>query len=142
MPQPVLQPSAERAAKLVHFGLVVGVVMIVLVFNFIRPAMGVEPPTELTTVLRIVAIGLLFLTVVVMRLVSGQIEPASTSDDRDAWWQVNLPKAMIVWALADGAATAGAVFWLLTGDYVLLAVVTGVALVLLVMHRPGVLIEV
>jgi hypothetical protein len=46
-----------------------------------------------------------------------------------------------VWALADGTAMAGAVFWLLTGDYVILAIVAGVALALLVMHRPAVLEE-
>ena len=142
MSQPVLHASAYTAARLVHFGLVLGVVMIVLVFNVVRPALGLEPSSELTTVFRIVAVLLLFLTVVLMRLVKGQIEPIRSSDERDAWWGANLPKAIVVWALADGAAMAGAVFWLLTGDWVILAVVTGVALALLVMHRPAVLMEI
>lgn len=142
MRQPVLQASPYRAAQLVHFGLVLGIVMIVLVFAFVRPALGVEQMDELTAVFRIVAVLLLFVTVVVMRLVRGQIEPIRSRDDRDAWWQATLPKAIVVWALADGAAMAGAVFWLLTGDYVILAVVTGVALALLVMQRPAVLAEI
>ena len=141
MNQPVLQASPYRAAQVVHFGLVLGVVMIVLIFAVVRPALALEQMGELTTVFRIVAVLLLFVTVVVMRLVKGQIEPIRSRDDRDAWWQATLPKAIVVWALADGAAMAGSVFWLLTGDYVILAVVTGVSLALLVMHRPAVLEE-
>jgi hypothetical protein len=141
MSQPVLQASPYRAARLVHFGLVLGVVMIVLVFAIVRPALGIEAMDQLTTVLRIVAVLLLFASVVVMRLARSRIEPIRSRDDREAWWLASLPKAIVVWALADGTATAGAVFWLLTGDYVILAVVTGVALALLVMHRPAVLEE-
>jgi hypothetical protein len=73
----VLQASPYRAARLVHFGLVLGVVMIVLVFAVVRPALGVEVMDQLTTVLRIVAVLLLFATVVVMRLVRSQIERRS-----------------------------------------------------------------
>jgi hypothetical protein len=121
----------------VHFGLVLGIGMIVLVFSFMRPALGVEQMDELTTVFRLVAIALLFVTVLAMRLTRSRIEPIRSRDERDAWWQANLPKVIVVWALADGAAMVGAVFWLLTGDYVILAVVTGVALALLLMHRPA-----
>jgi hypothetical protein len=135
--RPVLQASLYRAAQLVHFGLVLGIVMIVLLFSFVRPALGVEQMDELTTVFRIVAILLLFVTVMAMRLARSRIEPIRSRDERDIWWQANLPKAIVVWALADGAAIVGAVFWLLTGDYVILAVVTGVALALLLMHRPA-----
>lgn len=141
MTQPVLQPSPYRAAQVVHFGMVLGVVIIVLVFTVMRPALAVERMGELTTVFRIVALLALFLTVIVMRLVKAQIEPIRSRDDRDAWWQAVLPKAIVVWALADGAAMLGAVFWLLTGDYLILAVVTGVALAMLVLHRPAVLME-
>jgi hypothetical protein len=142
MSRPVLQASPYRAAQIVHFGLVLGVVMIALVFAVVRPALGIEPMGQLTTVLRIVAVLLLFATVVVMRLVRSRIEPIRSRDDQEAWWLATLPKAIVVWATADGAATAGAVFWLLTGDYMILAVVTGVALALLVMHRPAVLEEI
>lgn len=141
MSQPVLQASPYRAAQLVHFGLVLGIVMIVLVFTLVRPALGLARMDELTTVFRLVAILLLFVTVVVMRLARSRIEPIRSRDERDAWWQANLAKTIVVWALADGAAMLGAVFWLLTGDYVILSVVTGVALALLVMHRPAVLEE-
>ncbi len=110
-----------------HFGLVLGIGMIVLVFSFMRPALGVEQMDELTTVFRLIAIALLFVTVLAMRLTRSRIEPIRSRDERDAWWQANLPKVIVVWALADGAAMVGAVFWLLTGDYVILAVVTGVA---------------
>ena len=137
MNQPVLQTSLYRAAQLVHFGLVLGIAMIVLVFSVVRPVLGVEQMDDLTTVFRLVAILLLFLTVILMRLFRSRIEPIRSRDERDAWWRANLPKVIIVWALADGAAMVGAVFWLLTGDYVILAVVTGVALALLVMHRPA-----
>jgi hypothetical protein len=53
-----------------------------------------------------------------------------------------MARAMVVWAVAEGAALAGAMFWLLTGDFVILAVVTGVALVLLAANRPGALMGV
>lgn len=139
MSQPVLQVSPYRVAQTAHLGLVLGVVIIVLTFAIARPTLGEEPTAELTTAFRIASVALMFVTVVAMRLVRARIEPIRSRDDRDAWWQVNLPKAIIVWALADGAAMVGSVFWLLTGDYVILAVVTGVALALLVMHRPAVM---
>jgi hypothetical protein len=117
MPQEPQLQLTERSAGVVHKLLVVAVVMMVLVIAALRPAFGFESAGQLTTVFRVAAVG----------------------DDRDAWWRANFPRAIVVWALAEGSALAGTVFWVVTGDFVILAVVTGVSLALMVLSRPAAL---
>ena len=139
--EPQLQLT-ERSARIVHRLLVLGVALMVLVIAGLRPAFGFESMGQLTTVFRVAAVGVLLLSVIAMRIVRGSMDPVGQGDDRDGWWRANFPRAIVVWALAEGSALAGAVFWVVTGDFVILAAVTGVSLALLVWNRPGVLMGV
>ncbi len=136
--EPQLQLT-ERAARIVHTLLVFAVALMVLVIAGLRPAFGFESMGQLITVFRVAAVGVLLLSVIAMRIVRGGMDPVGRSDDHDGWWRVNFPRAIVVWALAEGSALAGAVFWVITGDFVILAVVTGVSLALLVLNRPATL---
>jgi hypothetical protein len=119
--------------------LVFAVALMVLVIAALRPAFGFDPMHQLTLAFRVAAAGVLLMSVIAMRIVRGGMEPAGRSDDSDAWWRANFPRAVVVWALAEGSALAGAVFWVVTGDFAILAGVTGVSLGLLVWNRPAVL---
>ena len=132
----------ERSARVVHKLMVFAVALMVLVIAGLRPAFGFESMGQLTIVFRVVAVGVLLLSMIAMRVVRGSMNPVGRGDDRDAWWRANFPRAIVVWALAEGSALAGAVFWVVTGDFAILAAVTGVSLALLVWNRPGVLMGV
>jgi hypothetical protein len=59
--------------------------------------------------------------------------PGTTADD---WWQVNLGRAIVVWALVDAPAILGTAAYLLTHDFrTLIAPFTG--LLLFVNYRPS-----
>ena len=139
--EPQLQLT-ERSARIVHTLLVFCVALMVLVIAGLRPAFGFESMGQLTIVFRVAAVGVLLLSMIAMRVVRGSMNPVGRGDDRDAWWRANFPRAIVVWALAEGSALAGAVFWVVTGDFAILAAVTGVSLALLVWNRPGVLMGV
>ena len=139
--EPQLQLT-ERSARIVHKLMVIAVVMMVLVIAALRPAFGFESMGQLTIVFRVVAVGVLLLSVIAMRIVRGSMDPVGHREDRDAWWRANFPRAIVVWALAEGSALAGAVFWVVTGDFAILAAVTGVSLALMAWNRPGVLMGV
>lgn len=139
--EPQLQLT-ERSARVVHKLMVFAVALMVLVIAGLRPALGFESMGQLTIVFRVAAVGVLLLSVMAMRIVRGSMDPVGHREDRDAWWRANFPRAIVVWALAEGSALAGAVFWVVTGDFAILAAVTGVSLALMVWNRPGVLMGV
>lgn len=142
MPREPQLRLTERTARIVHAGIVGGVAIMILVIAALRTTLSLDPFDQLTTVFRVVAVGVLLVSVFVMRAVRSSVEPVAPRGDRDAWWRANMARAMVVWAVAEGAALAGAMFWLLTGDFVILVVVTGVSLALLAANRPGALMGV
>ena len=119
--------------------MVAGVVAIALAFGFVREVAPPDP-LNIVLVLRLVAFAEVVGMLVLWRVLRGGMQPLRGGRDEDAWWQVNGPRAFVVWALAEGSATVGAVFWYLTGDALILVGVLGVSLLVLVVNRPGVLV--
>ena len=122
--------------------MVTGVGLMVVVFQFLRQVIDQEPYQDLVLVFRIVALAELVIAVILIRMVRRRMEPFALGGDEVAWWRAHMAQAIIVWALAEGAVLLGAIFWLLTGDLVLLAGVAAVALALLVMNHPRALMGV
>ena len=116
------------------------VVVMVVGLAVLRSYIELPTSPELVTVLRIATVGVILVTVLVLRLVRSGIEAPPRGDDRAAWWQVALPRALAVWALAEGMGIVGAVFFLLSGDMAVLSVLVAVSLALLVLNRPVVLL--
>lgn len=131
------QPVVLASPRLLHAMLVAGVVIIMVVLGVVRAASALDPLTSLIPYFRLAAMGVLIASYVVMRILRLRIEPRRATEDRRHWWQRHLTTALAVWALAEGAAMVGAVFWFLTGDTIILVGVAGLALTLLVMNRPG-----
>jgi hypothetical protein len=127
----------RRAAGFVHAAMVAGVVMIVVVFAIVRTLAPPEPLLELVWILRFIAAANLVGVMVLARMFRAQATPRSRGDDGDAWWRTNGLQLFVVWALAEGAALVGAVFWFLTGDMPILIGVSAVSLVILVANRPA-----
>jgi hypothetical protein len=129
----------RRVAQIVHTAMVGGVVAIALAFGFVREVAPAEP-LSIVWVLRLVAFAEVVGVLVIWRVLRAGMQPLRSHGDEDAWWQVNGPRALVIWALADGSATVGAVFWYLTGDASILLGVLGVSLLVLLVNRPGTLV--
>jgi hypothetical protein len=54
----------------------------------------------------------------------------------DAWWEVNLARAIMIWAMLEGPSLLGAIAYLLTRNYTAL-VVPATGLFLFVILGPG-----
>lgn len=142
MTQPVLLQFTRRTATLIHVAMVTGVVLIIVVFVFLRQAIELDPYRDLVLVFRIVALAELVFAAIFIRVVRHRMAPFEPGGDEVVWWRTHLGQAVIVWALAEGAALLGAIFWFLTADVALLVGVAGVALALLVLNHPRALLGV
>jgi hypothetical protein len=71
---------------------------------------------------------------------AGRLTPPASGTSEDHWWQANLGRAIIVWALVEAPTLLGTVAYLLTHDFrTLIATLTG--LFLFVNYRPTRLAE-
>jgi hypothetical protein len=131
----------RQSGRIIHTAMVVGVVMIVVMFAIVRQASQPEPLAELLWVLRLIALANVVGVMVLARIFRSQLGPMEAAENEDDWWRANSAPVLVVWALAEGAAVLGAVFWLLTGDMPILVGVSAVSLMVLVANRPGALAE-
>ena len=129
------------SARVVHTVMVAGVVMIVITFAVIQQVTQPEPLDELLWILRLIALANVLGVMVLARSFRSQLRPLQAAENEDAWWRSYAVPVLLVWALADGAAIVGAVFWLLTGDMPILVGVSAVSLMVLVANRPARLVE-
>ena len=140
MPETASRPAPDRVFAIVHAMLVVGVAVILIVLGVVRSVVALEPMSDLVPIFRLVALGVLVAGYLVMRVLRAGI-PALGSGDSSAWWTEHGRRALMLWVVAEGIAVAGAVLWLVTGDALLLVGVSGVAFALVLMNRPGRLVE-
>lgn len=133
--------TPERVFPMLHRILVFGVALTVVVLGVVRTTVSLDPPADLTPLLRLAALALLVGGYVMMRVVRARITPLGAGADRRSWWVQESGKIVLVWAIAEGIAMTGAICWFLTGDLVMLIGVVGAALAVLVMNRPGRLME-
>jgi hypothetical protein len=141
MTNPTRLQGADRMFAILHTVLVAGVAMILVAFGIVRSVVTLDPMSGLVPTFRIVAVALLVGGYLVMRVLRAGIPPLGSDGDRTAWWTEYGRRALMLWVVAEGVAMAGGVFWFLTGDWVVLAGVAGVALGLMVMNRPARLVE-
>lgn len=118
-----------------------GIVLIVIVFTLVRQVAEIAFDPALVPVFRIVTAAVLVGALFTAGLLWSRIPALRDWPDQAAWWREQAGRAVVVWALAEGAAMMGGVVWFLTGDPLILVGVTGAALAMLVMYRPGRLAE-
>ncbi|MBI2072349.1 MAG: hypothetical protein HYW06_02720 [Gemmatimonadetes bacterium] len=125
--------------RILHAALTLTAILIIGVFVALA-RVSPPPAPNLTTVLRAAAGAEILTVVVLMKLVSGQIEALRTGEDAAAWWAAQGPRAIVLWALAEATAAIGGVFWYLARDPLLLVGLGGFGLGALVWMRPGKLV--
>jgi len=132
---------SRHTARIIHAAMTAGVVVIVVTFGVVRQVAPPEPLDELVWVFRLIALVNVIVVIVMARMLRSQLGPLERGEHEDAWWRAYGVPIVLVWALAEGAATVGAVFWLLTGDMPMLVGVSAVSLAVLVANRPTRIVE-
>lgn len=134
---PAEDSRMATSARIIHLALVLGVVVVTAVLVAVRAALPPPAtPAVLLPVLVAVALGTIILALVLKARIPGRVGGASD----EAWWAVNLRRAIPVWALLESVALVGAVFYFI-GVGPAGVVVAGGALALLVANGPGRLID-
>ena len=126
------------SARVIHGALVGSVLVLVVVLVLVRQfvglqGVGVDLPAA---ALRIAVFALVLATLIGRQVLRAGLPDVRSAADAGEWWRSHGARVLAIWALTDGLATVGAVFWFLTGDIVVLAIGTGVGLFLLMMARP------
>ena len=132
---------ATRVARLVHGGLVLGVVATALALTGIGLVMDGHLGAQAIVVLRIVAGLTLVVVATAVQVVKRRLPPVASGTDPDLWWMQAMPPAVVVWALAEGATVIGGVLWLVSGDLAVFLALLGAGLVILLINRPGELVR-
>jgi hypothetical protein len=131
-----LQALTTHTARVLHGAFVAGVLMILATLAVVRGIAPLEFSEPLPQILRYAGFAQLLIVVTVINKLSARIERCGRDEDQDGWWAAHSGRVLVLWALTEGAAVSGAVFWYLTGDLVVLFVVTGLALLFLLRLGP------
>ncbi|UCF19062.1 MAG: hypothetical protein JSU87_14190 [Gemmatimonadota bacterium] len=124
-------------ARIIHAAIVAGLVLVFAVFFYLQRLMPTGFPDETARVLRIVGYLTLAAAALGTLFMRGRIAPAGQDENLDRWWTEQMPKAVSIWAVAEGGGLAALVIGWIIGDMTLFAVGAGVALALLFVTRPG-----
>jgi hypothetical protein len=134
--------SAERTARLVHGLLLFGTVV---VGSFVIAVGGRAFPTVTEplprTLLRTVVIVIVLFGMVALRIVRATVVAPTASDERASWWAANAGLLVALWAIPEGIGIAGAVLAVVARDVVVAVLALGWAVVMLLMHAPGRVVE-
>ncbi len=126
----------RRLAGIVHSALLLSVLLIAAMFSFARTFAQPDIDAQAANLIRYVGLILLLVSGIVISKMRTRVPPYRSGDDPDAWWAANTGHVATLWAVAEGTATTGGIFWFLTGDQVML-IVLAAAGVLLFRLRPA-----
>ncbi|NIN71715.1 MAG: hypothetical protein GTO46_07240 [Gemmatimonadetes bacterium] len=135
---PVLnREKVDTLARIIHGAVAGGLVIAFAVFLYLRSQLAIELPQAGVQGLRLVGYVMLGTAILVAQMLRGRIKPAGQAVDISGWWTKNLPRAVIVWAVAEGGSLGAIVVGWVIGDTTLLAVGVAVGLALLFVSRPS-----
>lgn len=134
--RPKLEPAKiTMVARIIHAAISSGVVVVFAIFLFLRNQSSLA--SEAGRVLRIVGYLVLAGGVLASAMLKGRVAPRRRGTDLVGWWGENLPRAIVVWGLAEGGGLAAMVMGWLSSDTTLLALGAALPLALLFTSRPG-----
>lgn len=140
MQGPTGNQMTARTASVVYLAMYGGVAGMLVILAVLRTQVGGAPGADLALVLRGVGGGLLVAGIVLHQVLRRSVVGRRAGESEDAWWRNNGARVVVLWVQAEGLALVGGVFWYLTGDTVLLALVV-VGVLTLAFSRPGRLAE-
>ncbi len=129
--------KADTAARIIHGAIVGGLFLVFAVFVYLRSQAALEFPADTARALRLAAFVVLAGAVMAAQLLRGRLRALRRGEDSSVWWTENLPKAVVVWAVAEAGGLATIVLGWVIGETMLLALGAAVGLALLFVSRPS-----
>ncbi len=129
--------KAGIIARVIHAAISGGLVAIFGALIYLRSEVAAEFAAEGAQILKLAGYVLLAVAVLGAQMLRGRIVPLRRDSDLGEWWTANLPKAVVVWAMAEGGGLAALVLGWIGGDTTLMALGAAVGLALLFVNRPG-----
>lgn len=131
-----LPASPATAARIVHAGLLgTPIVFLVLATTLLRPLENALPAT--TPLLRYGSLGIGAALVAVAAILRNTLPARAEEQSEDVWWQANLPRAIMLWAIAEAVGMAGVVMSLVIGDLAGAVPLVAASTLLLIHLAPG-----
>jgi hypothetical protein len=131
---PVLELQANP--RILHTALFAGALFmapLVVGLRLVLPL--IDLPAAIMT-LRVAAVVVMVAQALVVGWRRDRITPLTQGDDENAWWNAHLVSALLIWGLGEAVAALGSVFFFITGDVLMLAMIGG-GLFLLFLSRPS-----
>ena len=126
-PRTAVSPSIR--ARIIHGALVLGIVMFTALAWAIRDR---SVPAEALPDRRVLYIALTLASAMLFGAAAfsvGRLPPAGRGASEDDWWQANLGRVVVAWALVEAPTLLGVVAYTLTRDFrTLIATFTGLLL--------------
>lgn len=129
-------PERQANPGIIHTALFVGALFVAPVAVGVRLVSPIVDLPGATPGLRVAAALLIVTLAVLVRVLRSRIQPLSPDGDENAWWNAHLPSALAIWSAGEGAVLLGSVFFFLSGDIVMLALIAA-GLLLLLLSRPS-----
>jgi hypothetical protein len=134
--------SPERTARVLHGALLFATLLVGTVVTVVGvrvlPAVTETLPR---TLLRTVVIVMVLFGTVALRIVRATLDAPTQPDERASWWTANTGRLVALWAVSEGVGIAGVVLAVVARDMVVAILVLGWAVVMLLMHAPGRVVE-
>ena len=129
--------KASIIARVIHAAISGGLVAIFGAMIYVRSELALELAGEGVRVFRLAGYVLLAASVLGAQMLRGRIPPPGRGADLGDWWTANLPKAVVVWAVAESGGLAAVVLGWASADTTLMALGVAVGLALLFVNRPS-----
>lgn len=133
-------PERQASPRIIHTALFAGALFMAPFAVLLRLVFPVIDVPDAVLALRVSALIVMVGQAVGVRVLRNRIAPLAPGGDENAWWNAHLLPALTIWAVGEGVALLGSVFFFLAGDLLMLAMIGG-GLFLLLMSRPGRLME-
>ena len=133
-------PELQANPRILHTALFAGAVFMTPLVIGLRLMFPVVDFPKAITGLRIAAVLAMFAQAAVVRLRRDRIAPLPPNGDENAWWNAHFVSAFLIWVMGESVAVLGSLFFFISGDPLMLAMIGG-GLFLLFLSRPGRLME-
>lgn len=137
-PGAVLGPGRmSTTARVIHAAVMGGLIIAFLVFLYLQGTITGTSFAGAEQTLKLAGFALVLIAVIVPYMLRGRIPPPSGGTDVDEWWAANLPKAVVLWTIAEGCGLGAMVVGWLVTNTTLLALGAAAALAVLFVNRPS-----
>jgi hypothetical protein len=133
------RPAGARVAGLIYLAMLATVVLTLAMAAVLR-TLGVFDTVALPRAVTWAPLLLAGGASAGIALLRGRLPQRPASQAHDAWWAAHLPRAVVLWTLAESSAVLAAVVYLVTGAPIALGG-AAVGLALLALNTPSALAD-